>query len=171
VNKNAGKTRDGEKARNAVILRERRSDKSYVAREGGGLQRRPSRRFFRVLTLATFLFMCGTSTNGFCPLKFARRSALEALARNSRVEANSTGRFSAGGGPRGTRTIGDLNKKNAISLTAESFLTAITLARAPSKYRSRVIPTSCRGLSPDVARPLGATRLRASRSDRAFAGG
>lgn len=27
-------------------------------------------RFFRVLTPATFLFMCGTSTNGFCPLKF-----------------------------------------------------------------------------------------------------
>lgn len=50
------------------------------------------------------------------------------------------------------RTIGDLNKKNAVS-PAESSLTAITVAkRAPTKYGSSVIPTSYRGL-------IGATIL------------
>jgi hypothetical protein len=67
--------------------------------------------------------MCGTSTNGFCPLKFARSGrSREELARRSKLDRPRL--F----GGRGTRTIGDLNKKNAISPTAESFLTAITLA-------------------------------------------
>jgi len=69
---------------------------------------------------------------------------------------------------RGTRTIGDLNKKNATFPTAESFLTAITLAeRARTFEISRVIRTSCRGLSPDVARRAS---TQADPIDHAFAG-
>jgi len=78
-------------------------NKQKRGQAGGKTRRRhPSRRgdkscgedggpcFFRVLTLATFLFMCGTSTNGFHPLKFSLLSSRR--FENRRVEVEPTGR-------------------------------------------------------------------------------
>lgn len=126
INKNEGRR---EEKRDAATLRERRGDKSCG--EDGG----PS--FLRVLTLATFLFMCGTSTNGFRPLKFPLLSSR--WFENRRVEVDSTGRSE-----RRTKavSVGDLNKKNAVS-REKFFDSNYACKRVPSKYGSSVIRNFC----------------------------
>lgn len=82
--------------------------------------------------------MCGTSTNGFRPLKFPLLSSRR--FENQRVEVDSTG-----SSERGTKAalVGDLNKKNTAS--GEKFFDSnYACKRVPLEYGSRVIRNSRR---------------------------
>lgn len=122
---NKQKRGQAEEKRDAATLRERQGDKS-CGEDGGSC-------FFRVLTPATFLFMCGT--NGFRPLKFPLLSSRR--FENRRIGVDQTGRSE-----RGTKAVRNLNKKNAVP-REKFFDSNYACKRVPPEYGSRVIQNFC----------------------------
>lgn len=76
-------------------------------------------RFFRILTRATFLFMYGMNTNGFCPLKFFTVPVVKTKSQkplNVKISSTSNLRNEVRAG-----LIGDYNKKDCCFLCKENF--------------------------------------------------